>query len=103
MESSIPIEIKDFSKAILEGKPHPQMFLRFGRIPLQIGKKRVASSDITAAIRNDNGKCAFASWFYHIDQIAINLMFAEAGERREGLVNAWHPRFGTNRLRIFDF
>jgi hypothetical protein len=49
-----------------------------------------------------DGSLAFASWFYCIESIAVHVIFATKGERRQALVNAWHPRFG-NKLVIADF
>ena len=30
-------------------------------------------------------------------------MFAVPGERRQGLVGAWHPRHGTTKLTMADY
>jgi hypothetical protein len=30
-------------------------------------------------------------------------MFAEDGEKRNGLIGAWHPRHGTCKLLLGDF
>ncbi len=49
------------------------------------------------------GTSSFATWFYWIDKLAINVMFAEDGEKRNGLIGAWHPRHGTCKLLLGDF
>ena len=59
--------------------------------------------DIATEKRASDWSCAFATWFYCIGGLAVNVMFAADGERREGLIDAWHPLFGTNKLMVGDF
>jgi hypothetical protein len=87
----IPIDLAGFSSSIMNNKAHPNVYLGFWRI-----EERVGMSNIEAEIA-DNGDRIFVTWFYEIDNLAVNVMYASPGEKREGLVNAWHPRFGTNR------
>ena len=49
-----------------------------------------------------DGTVNFATWFHGLGVLCVNVMFAELGERRQGLIDAWHPRFGS-RLKIADF
>lgn len=100
-EAGIPIDLKTFANAILNEKAHPQVYLKFGRISSPVGTAMAGSTDIDTAQLPD-GSCAFASWFYEIGELAINIMFAIDGEERQGLVGAWHPKFGTNKLRFED-
>jgi hypothetical protein len=101
VEFSVPIDVTTFAAAILNDKPHPNVYVRLVRMPPD-EKKRVSASDINARIRNSDQKCVSASWFYHVDQLAVNVTFAEDGEKIQGMIGAWHPRLGTNRLRIAD-
>ena len=102
-ESDTPIGLLEFSKAIRNNKPHPHIYLKFGRGP-RIGQQMAAGgSDIRTEIKVRDGSCAFAAWFYYIGDVAVNVMFAADGEDRQGLVGAWHPRSGTSRLEIADF
>ena len=98
----IPIDISSFATAILERRHHPCVYLKFGLVP-RVGDKPIAGmSDIEAALTPD-GSCAFATWFYEVDNLAVNVMFAVDGEDRQGMVDAWHPQFGTNKLTISGF
>ena len=49
----------------------------------------MGNTDVESA--NIGGRCAFATWFYVIGEIAVNVMYAEPNEKRQGLINAWHP------------
>ena len=63
---------------------------------------KVGRSDVVTEWTPD-GSCVFAAWLYEVDNLIVNVMFIVPGEDREGLVKAWHPRFGTNKLVFFDF
>ena len=100
VEGDVPINVSGFADAFLNAKPHPSVYLRFGLH--QPGLTMVGGSDLATA-QFQNGSCAFATSFYYVDQLGVNVMFAVEGEKREGLVDAWHPRFGTKKLVIHDF
>ena len=92
--AEIPIELAEFSSSIMNSKAHPNVYLGFWRIEPRVGMSNIVT-EIT-----DNGDCAFATWFYEIENLAVNVMYALPGEKREGMVNAWHPRLATNKLII---
>ena len=50
-----------------------------------------------------DGKTRFVSWFYDLPHVWVLVMFAEPGERRDGLVGAWHPSSGDKVLTMADF
>ncbi|OYY72049.1 hypothetical protein [Sphingomonas sp. 28-63-12] len=101
-EADIPIDLAPFAAAILSGRAHAGVHLRFCRRETAGLPASVGMTDIWTAV-GPGGRCAFATWFYEIDNLAVNVMFAEEGERREGLVGAWHPRLGTTKLQIFPY
>jgi hypothetical protein len=99
-EAGIPLDVATFATAILKGRAHPKVYLRFCRrettgLPTSVGMTDIWTDPGTP--------CAFATWFYEIDNLAVNVMYAEPGERREGLVGAWHPRLGTTNLQVFGY
>jgi hypothetical protein len=49
------------------------------------------------------GQCAFATWLYEVGNLWVNVIYAIEGEKREGLLNAWHPRFGHKSLTMATF
>jgi hypothetical protein len=100
--NDIPIDTTRFASAILQGKAHPNIYLRFGCAPMFAGQPMTGISDMWITPTTEAAPCTFATWFYYVDGVAINVMYAVDGEKRQGLVGAWHPRIGTNRLAISD-
>ena len=100
VEANIPIDVSGFAHAFIDANPHPLVHLRFGLFRTE--QQIVGMSDIEIAQFPD-GSCAFATWFYEVDRLGVNVLFAAEGEKREGLVGAWHPRYGAKRLVIHDF
>lgn len=95
----IAIDIKGFSQAILNEKAHPSVFLKFGTHR----DERTGSSNIWTSVPSSDGSTSFATWYYWIGKLGVNVMFAVEGEKRQGLLGAWHPRSGSNKLAIADF
>jgi hypothetical protein len=99
--ANIPIDIDAFATAINQGRAHPNVYLKFG-VGLSFGNGEFTGmSDMHADIRKDDGKCAFATSLYGVQGLGVQVMFAAQGEKREGLVGAWHPR-DRNKLLIAD-
>jgi hypothetical protein len=94
----IPIDLSVFSRAILNDKLHPHVYLRFG---CKDEKDSAGSTDVWTAQVDDC--CSFATWFYEVGELRVNVMYAVDGEKRDGLVGAWHPRLGTSRLVMSGF
>lgn len=95
LEGSIPVDIQTFSASIMNGKANPHVYLKFG----YLNSPAVGTSDIDTEQTTD-GKCAFATWFYEVGNLAVNVMYAIDGEDRQGLIDAWHPKHGTSKLTI---
>jgi hypothetical protein len=85
-EHGVPIDIRPFSEAILKSKPHPKVFLA-------IGEDSGMGTGLTdmATTQNKKGKVVYATWFYIVGSVAVNVIYLEPAEKREGLVGAWHP------------
>ena len=97
-ENDVPINIDQFAQSILRGIPHPKVWLAF-RTGLQHPNiKHVGCSHVETV--QLGGRVVFASWFYVIDKLAINVMYSEPGEHRRGLVDAWHPSHIGKHIRI---
>lgn len=99
VEGEIPIDLAPFAAALTEGRPHPHLYLAFGHLPLPV--VAAGGSDVETA--QLGGRVAFASWLYHVGDLAVNVMYAQPGEQREGLKPAWHPRMGAKRLAFAHF
>jgi len=91
---NIPVEIGPFSDAIMYGRPHEKIYLSFW-----FGK-RLGTGYSNLETANIAGRCVYATWFYIIGSVAVNVIYAEPTEKRKGMVNAWHPKSITKRLRV---
>jgi hypothetical protein len=96
-EFNVPIDLQPFQTAILQGVAHPKVRIAIG----VNGSMVTGSSDLHLA--SLNGKAAFATWFYVTGKIAVNIMYAEPGERRQGLIGSWHPHSVSKRLALLGF
>ncbi|KVE31528.1 hypothetical protein [Burkholderia sp. TSV86] len=99
VEGGIPIDIAPIAKALVDGQTHPHIYLAFGHLPMPV--EVAGGSDVQTA--QHNGQVAFATWLYHVGDLAVNVLYALPGEQREGLKVAWHPRMGAKRLRFSRF
>jgi len=97
VEGNIAIDLKPFSKALMEGCSHPNIYLSFGFID-DPAFQAVGATDIEAELLN--GSCAFAIQEYYVGNFYVHVMYAEPEEKRQGLLNAWHPKFGSKRFAI---
>ena len=98
-EGEIPIDTASLAEAITSGQPHPYLYLAFGQLEMPVdmaGGSNIATAQV-------DGKVAFATWFYNVGDLAVNVMYALPGEHRQGLEVAWNPCMGTKRLRFTRF
>ncbi len=94
VEENIPINIDRFRMALLQEKSHKLVFIAlWGGTDLGTG-----NSDVEIDLQD--GECVFATWFYSIDDLTVNIMYAEAGQRRKGLREAWHPDSMSKKIKV---
>lgn len=100
LEVGVKFDQAALAKSILTGKPNPYIHLKFGisRTGLLVGM-----ADLHVATLASDNSVAFAVWIYSLETLAVHVMYAIAGERREGLVGAWQPRSASNRFTLADF
>jgi hypothetical protein len=99
VEGNIPLDLAPLANAITSGRPNPHLFLAFGRLHLPV--ELVGGSDVHT--EHLDGKVAFATWFYNVGDLAVNVMYALPGEQRQGLKVAWHPHMGNKCLHFTRF
>ena len=97
--NQISIPLEPFSSALMQGEAHLRVFLRFGFFQ---GRDRVEMSNMELLSFAD-GSPAFASWFYRVGPICVNVMYAAPGEQHAGMINSWHPSNRTSKLIMVDF
>jgi hypothetical protein len=101
--NQIPLDITIFASAIINQKAHPCVYLKFGCGRMFAGQPMTGGSDMWLTPAPTGGSSTFATWFYDIEAVSINVMYAVDGEKRKGLIGAWHPRQGTTRLTMADY
>ena len=98
VENNISINIEPFAQSIVQSIPHPRVWLSFGTGLHYPSMKHVGCSPVEAVQLAD--RVAYASWFYVVDKVAVNVMYSEPGEQRRGLVHAWHPSINSKHVHI---
>lgn len=94
IEHREPIDIAPFAEAILQHKPHPNVYLSFWPdLEMGTGLSNMETDNV-------DGKCVYATWFYIVEPISVNVMYAAPNECRQGLIHAWHPRNTSMHLQI---
>lgn len=89
VDSDIPIEISSFSKSIMNETIHPYLHLSFGEFNENDSKIIGYTSQIECLEKSNI--VAFATWFYQVGHLAVNVIYAITGEERLGLKNSWNP------------
>lgn len=96
----MPIDISTFSKAILENRYHPNIYLAFATRPQEMNNKSLAVSDFE--VWEENGIGVFAVWSFFFKEFTVMVMYAAEGEKRAGQAVSWNPRFNTNCATVVD-
>lgn len=97
----IPICLESFKNAIIEGKFHPDVFIKVGCMPRDDHMVGVAA--LTTATNKDTNNVCCAQWFYELDQFVVNVIYATDHDFWTATEGAWHPKHGTGRLLVHDF
>jgi hypothetical protein len=100
--NNILVDITGFADAIMEGKSHPHVYLKFWCGRMFDGNALVGMTDMWIAPAPIGGLSPFATWFYDIGIVGVNVIYALPGEKRQGLVGAWHPRQRATKLTMAD-
>ena len=95
-EHGIPIDITEFSAAIQNRRPHQHVFLALSSYA--DGVRSAGYSDLNVVMLD--GRAAFAVWLYVLESFSVRVMYALPGERRQGLVGAWHPNSVSKCIRV---
>ncbi len=100
-ENSIPIDIKGFSQAILNGTAHPKVHLAISPFTDGISSGSAGYSNLSTD--QLNGCIVYATWLYTLDRFSVRIMYAEPTEHRKGLIDSWHPSTTKKCLRVSSF
>ena len=86
----------------MNNRAHPLVHLKFG-VPSASIRMTAGRSDVWALPPGADGRSNFISWFYNLPHVWVLVMFATPGERRDGLIGAWHPSAGSKTITMADF
>lgn len=102
-EHKIQLDTKALSTAILNGKAHPGIYLKFGITSLFAGEPWIGASNALAEQNSVSGNISCITWLQTYGDFAVQFMYLAGNEKREGLIEAWHPKMGTNKLVFANF
>ena len=97
-ENDIPIDIEGFSRAVISGRAHPDIYLRF-LTGLQENNIRLVSRS-PVQVASQNGKVMVASFIYMIDRVAVSVIYIGSENLKAGYKGAFHPLHGTRVIRF---
>jgi hypothetical protein len=101
-QGNITIDIKPFATAIMAGRAHPNVYLQLAIGPYVEGKPVTGRSEFHG-LNLDSGRCALGMWFYQVDGLTVNVIFADPDQNFKYMNHVWHPRRGSNRLLLHDY
>lgn len=100
-DNDVPLDREPFASALTTGKPHKDIFLKLGFVPRD--EQVVGISNLVTVNRQNSNDILGASWFYEVDNIAIQIIYTPYHKMWEINEGAWHPHQGTGRLLVHDF
>lgn len=100
-ENNIPIDIKGFSDAMLTGKPHPNIYIRF-LSGLQNERYRLVSRTPVTAIE-EGGRAVYASWIYRLDGIGVHVFYSELDKVESRHKGAYNPLRGARAVQFSNY
>jgi hypothetical protein len=101
-ENSIPLNLAEFSRAIMQATFHPNVYLAFWASHKETSQIHVGRTHVQAVTKN-NSHVIYAAWCYVLAHITVNIIYSEPSEFRKGLVHAWHPSNVGKRIRVVSF
>lgn len=97
--NNIPIDIKPFSEAILQNKPHDKVYIAIcPGFPMYPGP---GNTNLEMDLDPYTGKVVFAVW-YNVpsEPFSIRIVFSEPNQHRNGLHNVWHPSKVSRYIKV---
>jgi hypothetical protein len=98
VEQSVPIDLRPLAHAIISNSAHPNVYLTFLSHPS--GKFTAGILKVGQKIDRASGRCVVAGWSYILGPLTVQLLYAVPPERPDGLIGAWHPRYGRHKIKI---
>ncbi len=100
LDSGHLIETTEFANCLMNKRAHPDFYLRFFKSDEMSFPTSVEASEHIAEF--EGTKLQYATWIYIAGRAEVMLIFNPSKKRTEGMRNAWHPKFGTTKIALFD-
>lgn len=101
VEHAVPIDIAPFANAVKTRTAHKNIYLAFGP-RLDVVKHKFAGVTPINAVNKD-GVPVFASWFYNIGDLAVDVIYSAEVDYMRVIRNYWHPGQTGKILRLSHF
>jgi hypothetical protein len=101
VENSIPIDINVFSNSILNQTSHQDIYIKIGSIDYGVKHKHALLTSVQAL--NKNGKTVFATWFYSVGSLIVNVIYNIMPNNDNVLRDSWQPGAVSKLIRLVTF
>ena len=101
VEHSIPIDIITFSNSLLNQISHPDIYIKIGSIDYGVKHKHAGLTPVQAL--NKNGKTVFATWFYSVGSLMVNIIYNIIPDNDKVLRDSWQPGAVSKVIRLVTF
>lgn len=97
-DENMPIDLSEFSRSIMEDRPHPNVYLSFNmrnvasKSGLYLGPSEVHAKEYA-------GVCEAATWYYSIGEIDVQVSWFREKPVRN-IPYAWHPDRGGKIVKF---
>lgn len=98
VESGAPINIQAFSQSLLNIEAHKDIFIAFGPCLGEVDHNFAGATPINSV--DIDGISAFATWLYMVENIAVNIVFAQKYKAPGVMKNTWHPSSVQKILKL---
>lgn len=98
VESGAPLPVKEFSKALIDGKAYNCIHIGLGENFTESSINHASQTEIHSV--NVGEESVFASWMYIVDKIAVNVIYADKYKNPNVMKNTWHPDAITKILKL---
>jgi len=105
VDGGVPFERETFPTALLTGRPHPGVYLKFGRGALLAGQQQAGLTNAQwISERAGDGSAAAAVFRTTVGPIAVQIFYQQNDKVHfDGAKCAWHPWQKTSKIVIADF
>lgn len=85
-DENMPIDLSEFSRSLLEQRPHGSVYLTFNMRTLH--DKHAGLTEVHGIERN--GECEAATWYYSLGELDVQVSWFKTRPLRN-IPYAWHP------------